>query len=86
MVPHRRAEIPLDRVPVPQQQRVADHLVAERAADPGLRRVPDVVEVEQQERAAFRRPQSLLRPGEAVLAVSGSKSIEELLGMGDGQL
>src|SRR5690606_18560222 len=50
------------------QQRVADHLVAERAADPRLRRVPDVVEVEQQERPALARLERRLRPAESVLA------------------
>src|SRR3712207_6893314 len=49
----RGAEVPQHRVLAADHQRVADHLVAEGAADPGLRGVADVVEVEQQERSAL---------------------------------
>ncbi len=68
VMPHRRAEVPQDRVPVPQQQGVADHLVAERAADPGLGGVADVVEVEEQEGAALTRLQRRPGPRHAVPA------------------
>ena len=71
VMPHRRAEVPQDRVPVPEQQRVADHLVAERAADPGLRGVADVVEVEEQEGAALARLQRRPGPRHAVPAQPG---------------
>src|SRR6202034_2901347 len=68
VMPDRGAEVPQDRVPVPEQQGVADHLVAERAADPGLGRVADVVEVEEQERAALTRLQRRPGPRDAVAA------------------
>ena len=61
----RRAEVPQHRVLAAGQQGVADHLVAEGAADPGLRRVADVVEVEQQEGAALAGLQRLPWPGRA---------------------
>ena len=64
----RRPEVPQHRVLAAGQQRVADHLVAERAADPGLRRVADVVEVEEQERAALAGLQRRLGPAEPVVA------------------
>ena len=67
----RRAEVPQHRVLAAGQQRVADHLVAERAADPGLRRVADVVEVEQQERAALAGLQRRPGPAEPVVAAAG---------------
>src|SRR3954453_19381874 len=49
----RGAEVPQHRVLAADQQGVADHLVAERAADPGVGGVADVVEVEQKEGAAL---------------------------------
>jgi hypothetical protein len=71
VMPHRRAEVPQNRVPVPEHQGVADHLVAERAADPGLRGVADVVEVEEQERAAVTRLQRRPGPRHPVAAQPG---------------
>ena len=71
VMPHRRAEVPQHRVPVPEQQGVADHLVAERTADPGLRRVADVVEVEEQEGAALARLQRRPGPRHAIAAQPG---------------
>src|SRR5271165_1149419 len=70
-MPHRRAEVPQYRVPVPEQQGVADHLVAERTADPGLRRVADVVEVEEQEGAALARLERRPGPRYAIAAQPG---------------
>src|SRR4051794_21692832 len=64
----RRAEVPQHRVAVAGQQCVADHLVAEGAADPRVRRVADVVEVEEQERPALARVQCRLRRAEPVVA------------------
>jgi len=64
----RRPEVPQDRVLVAGEQRVADHLVAERATDPGLGRVADVVEVEEQESPALAALQRLAGPAEAVAA------------------
>ena len=77
VMPHRRAEVPQDRVPVPEQQGVADHLVAERAADPGLRRVADVVEVEEQEGAALARLQR--RPGPCHAVPAQPAEVDALL-------
>src|SRR5690625_155445 len=53
---------------VSHEQRVTDHLVSERAADPGLSRVPDVIEIKQQERSATAGFQRGFRPTQAVFA------------------
>ena len=53
VVPCGRTEVPDHRLPAACEQGVAGHLVAEGAADPGLRGVADVVEVEEQEGAAL---------------------------------
>ena len=62
VVPGRRAEVPDVRVATAGQERVARHLVARPLADVGARRVADVVEVEQQDRAQVgsgeRRPRA----------------------------
>ena len=49
----RRAEVPDDRLGVAREQREAAELVALPLADLGARDVADVVDVEQQERAAL---------------------------------
>src|SRR3954463_13067124 len=67
----RRAEVPEHRVLAAGQQGVPDHLVAEGAADPRLRGVPDVVEVEEQEGAALAGLQRRLRPAQPVVAQPG---------------
>ena len=77
VMPHGRAEIPQYRVPVPEQQGVADHLVAERTADPGLRCVADVVEVEEQEGAALARLKR--RPGPRHAVPAQSTEVDALL-------
>jgi hypothetical protein len=64
----RRAEVPQHGVLAARQQGVPDHLVAERATDPRLRRVPDVVEVEQQEGPALAGLQRRLGPPDPVVA------------------
>src|SRR5690606_9223365 len=64
---HGRAEVPQDRLAAGQQQRVADHLVAERTTDPRLRGVPDVVEVEQQKGSAAAGLERRLGPAEPVV-------------------
>ena len=50
-----RAEVPQVRLAGPGQQREARDLVARPLADGGARDVPDVVHVEQQQRAQVRR-------------------------------
>ncbi len=65
---HGRAEVPELGFAAAGQERVPGHLVAQRTADPGLRGVPDVVEVEQEERAALAAFERLHRPIQAVRA------------------
>ena len=72
VVPGGRAEVPEPGIGVlAGEQRVAGHLVAERAADPGLRRVADVVEVEEQERPALAGLQGRRGPAPAGSAAAG---------------
>src|SRR5665213_1199551 len=49
------SEVPQHRLGTTGEQRVPGHLVAERPADPGLRDIPNVVEVEEQKRATVAR-------------------------------
>ena len=77
VVLHGRAEVPQHRVLAAREQRVADHLVAERAADPRLGGVADVVEVEEQERPALARLQRL--PGAADPVVAQPREVDPLL-------
>src|SRR5665647_1365737 len=67
-----RPEVPERRTVVPGQQRIASHLVAERATDPCLGGVADVVEVEEQERAALAGLERCLGPAQPV----GAESVE----------
>ena len=66
----RGSEVPEEGFFVPGDQCVADHFVAECTTDPGLGGVADVVEVEQQERAAFAGRQRGLGAVDAVTAES----------------
>ncbi len=68
----RGPEVPEHRLLPACQEGVPDHLVAQRAADPGLRRVADVVEVEEQEGAALAGLQRRPGPAEPV----GPKPVE----------
>ena len=66
VVHRRRAEVPDDRLAAVGEQREAAELVALPLADLGAGDVADVVDVEQEQRAAFRVPQRLARPRQAV--------------------
>ena len=60
-----------------REQRVADHLVAEGTADPRLRGVADVVEVEEQERSALAALQRRLGASDAI--VTQAREVDALL-------
>src|SRR5699024_7997972 len=68
VVADSRAEVQQYGVLVAHNQRIPDHLVAERPADPGLRRIPDVVEVEQEEVTTVTSIYGRLGAADAIVA------------------